>query len=219
VRRGDVWTEEDIPVEMIPGSAMFPTFPPPGGLVGRPEADVVVTVGGVSITAVRSRDTQAEVARRAGVDEIELPMTSNPPVFMRLLAKIGWGYAVGWLGLDTLMPGVIGVILGTDPNVAGWVGSPPPAWAAFEGPTDQTYAIRVREDPSGVVTAHLRLFAAQGGPEYLVIIGSRRFCTRWCELPGVQASLPDGAIVQDHGPEPLTPPLRRVLGIDDGREH
>jgi hypothetical protein len=183
VRRGEAWTDEDIPVEYIAGAAVFPQLPIPGGWEGRPEATTIRTVGTVGVTAVKQSSPPEELARLAGIDEVEVPMTWNPAAFLRLVAKVGWGFSVGWLGLDSLMPGILGVIRGTDPNVAGWIGSPPPGMSAFDEPSDHTFQVRVQNVSTGLVVANVKLFAAQGAPEYFVILGVRR----WCDL----APLPD----------------------------
>jgi hypothetical protein len=90
VRRGNVWTEEEVPVR-IPGAAVFPNLPVPGLLEGRPATNRIRTLGGIPMIAIRRADPSEEVARRAGIDEVQVDISWHPPAFMRLLAKIGWG--------------------------------------------------------------------------------------------------------------------------------
>jgi hypothetical protein len=79
---------------------------------------------------------------------------------------------VGFFGYERVEPTVRGVILGTDPDVGRWVGCPPAEWAVFGRPTS-SHMVRVA-DIYGFVIAWVRMFATQGAPEYMVVVGRLR---------------------------------------------
>ena len=174
VRRGADWSEEDLPLEQYTAVAPFPKLPAPGAIAGRPPSDMIRTLGAVGITVVSNDGRESHPARRAGVEAIEtvVPMYAAP--FMRMLAKIGWGYTVARYGPDAVEPTVLGVILGTDHSVAHWVGCPESGWSLFDKPPDSDLHICVAVLEDGWVLSGIRLFTLQGAPEYQVVVGRMR---------------------------------------------
>jgi hypothetical protein len=188
VRRGTTWSEEEVPLRYLAGAALFPRLPVPGAWDRREASAIVQTVGVVGLTAIpRTGPSPDELAyREDGIEEITVPVSLNPVAFMKLLAKVAWGFAAATPGIERVSPGVRGIILGTDSNVAGWVGSPPPGLQAFDkDPAASTFQIRVHVMGPGLVVANVRLFAAQGAPEYFVVVGAVRWQDRWCPYPRV----------------------------------
>jgi hypothetical protein len=151
--------------------APFPKLPEPGAIPGQPLSTMVLTHGAVGLTVTANDGRDSHPARRAGVDAIETAIPYEPVPFMRMIAKIAWGYTVAQYGLDAIEPTVIAVILGTDHHVAHWVGSPEPGWTLFDtpSPADLHVCVVVRED--GWVLSGIQLFGPQGAPEYQVVVG------------------------------------------------
>lgn len=173
VRSGSEWREVQLPIEKYTAVGAFPRFPSPGVIAGRaPGAGIRIEYVGV---AVVPRDgIGMDPARRAGADEIEQTLSVFPYAFMQMLAKIAWGFSVSLLGLGRLNPAILGVILGTDPDPARWVGCPPLDESGFDiPPSDAPLQVRIRE-LGPYVFGSIRLFADKGAPEYVVVVGRTR---------------------------------------------
>ncbi len=112
--------------------------------------------------------TPEEVAEALGVDRIALEMEYPVVEFARLIAKIGYGYAVGELGLDQVVePLVLPAIRGVTQDIGHWVGS-----SADVGPPldDNTlHVARIFKKDSWIVVA-ISLFTLQPAPIYTVLI-------------------------------------------------
>lgn len=152
----------------------LPELPPPGILVGRlPSTDLVCE----------------RMLIWSGFDPSEQPFREtslhfNWPAFFRMLAKIGHGYAVGQLGIDSFVHLLPQVILGDRPNLAQYLvglserpyyslpGEPPE-----DDPLDPTYTshetyIRFKLHKSDILAiAGVRLFAPHGAPFYECVAG------------------------------------------------
>jgi hypothetical protein len=169
VRRGAVWAYEDLPVEKFTAVAPFPKLPVPAAAEGLPPRSPIRLTGTVNITVVKRADPEPNPARRFGADAIDFDVSIELGSFMRLLAKIAYGYSVALFGVDRVLSEVLGIILGTDGDLGRWVGCPPPEWSAFASPTS-THMVRVM-DVQGICVAWIRMFGQQGAPEYFVIVG------------------------------------------------
>lgn len=98
----------------------------------------------------------------------------NPLSFSRMLAKIGYAYAIAKLGTLAFRPLILDLILGRSEMMTHWIGGqsnvPPPT------PADEIHQIR-----SAWATLHnttylivtIRLFSSIGSPEYIVVVGTR----------------------------------------------
>ena len=103
--------------------------------------------------------------------------TANFPIvfFARMLAKIGYSYAVANLGLDGFKPLALDLIMGRkeyDGNflVGGTLAQVPPA---DEPNTHQLWIEFPRVHSREFVVAILRLFADRGAPLYRIVVGDR----------------------------------------------
>lgn len=170
VRRGATWREEDLDLTRVTAVAPFPKLPAPGAMDGRPLSTSVQTHGVIGLRVVANDGRDSNPAKRAGVDAVEIPITYEPVPFMRMLAKIAWGYTVAQYGVEAVEPAVIGVVLGTDHNVAHYVGTLD-GWTLFDGPATSDIHVCVAVIEDGWVLAGVRLFSNQGAPEYTVVVG------------------------------------------------
>lgn len=175
VRRGSSWSDERMPIAALGTVAPFPILPPPGIYEDRPTSDGFKTLGFVAIRVfLNSEDQPANVARRAGANEVLMEVPLHPGAFMRMLAKIAWGFTVDRFGLDAIEPSILGLILGTDDDLGRWVGFPATGKSAFAGPPDVTFRATVYASEAGDVIAAIQLFGPHGGPEYQVVVGTFR---------------------------------------------
>ena len=171
VRRGGVVQDERVPLDKVSAVALFPKLPPPGVYEDRPPSDQFRVVGHVAIHAIR-KGTERNPARRAGVDAIEYTVPAHYPAFLRLLAKIAWGYTVARFGIGAVRPEILGIILGTDYDMGRWIGFPPDGTSVFGGPPTGTFRVTIWRLPAGFIVGGVQLFGPQGGPEYQVVVGS-----------------------------------------------
>jgi hypothetical protein len=166
VQRGDAWVAEEIDVGCFGAGVGWPIYERPG-----------VFDGVVSGPRVRAVQLQV-VARKEGVsgDGPKVTMRAKgeakPISFARLIAKIGYGYAVAQLGLDAFAPLVLDDILGDGATVGTWVGCPDET--GFDSPIPEGHACQVSIGDDGFVRSSIRLFAEHGTPEYLAVVGRLR---------------------------------------------
>lgn len=169
VRHGVDWQEVEVPLSQYAAVGAFPRFPPPGFTVGRePGEPIPITYTAV---ALAPRDGLGmDLARRAGVDAVEQTITTYPVDFMRMLAKIAWGFSVSLFGLGRLDPYRLGVIHATDPDPSTWVGMMEKGDTGFDIAPASGLQVRVAEVNEHAI-AWIRLFADRGAPEYVVVVG------------------------------------------------
>jgi hypothetical protein len=92
LRRGGVWTVEDVPVERFTAVGAFPRLPLPGVAEGRPQGGPIRMMGAVGITVIRNDGSERNPAARAGADAIDFNVPIALVAFMRMLAKVALGY-------------------------------------------------------------------------------------------------------------------------------
>jgi hypothetical protein len=165
---GDERRTETLPVEELPGAWVLPVYAPPTKLTGGDPADgvrVMRSVGKHRHAATR------RIAERFGAAGHHVSVV-DPVAWAQMMAKIGYAFAVGCVGLATFEEVyVLPTILEGGKLAGHYVG-------CGEGPP-------VNTDPQGnVVTlghsterelfAYIRLFAEMGFPEYTVCVGRLR---------------------------------------------
>ena len=170
-----------------PRALCLPELPRPGILDGRlPSNDLVC-----ERMLIWSGFTPSEQPFR------EPSLNFNWTAFLRMLAKIGHGYAVGELGIDSFVHALPQVILGERPDLAQYL----------VGISDSPYASLPGADPSKhvpsepIYTAHetyIKILARES--DFLVIAGIRLFA-------------PHGAPFYECVAGPLTPKGRARLGL------
>lgn len=158
-----------LPVADHPGAcALFP-FPYPGALQGREESDAATEfesrpwVGGTQVGP-----NAVEVGKKLG--GIGLILTHDNYSYARMLAKIGYSFAIAHLGPNFMDPTCLDLIMGRVTNWAHWVGGdldcPPPC-----GP--RMHILQAGIQGEFCVVA-IRLFANIGAPQYYAVVGRRR---------------------------------------------
>ena len=178
VRTEAGWKDARMPIQGSSAAGLFPRFPPPGVVVGRaPGAPIPLKYVAVILSA--KDEIGHDFARRVGVEEVSQTAKAYPAEFMQMLAKIAWGFSVSLIGLDRLDPAILGVIQGTDPDPSRWVGCPHPGASSFDAPAAEGPPLQVRVGEVGpYVLSGIRLFADDGAPEYLVVVGRTKAAWR-----------------------------------------
>jgi hypothetical protein len=98
---------------------------------------------------------------------------THPWHFGRMLAKIGYSYAVAKLGLGTFQPLVIDIIKGKVQNLSELIGTETKHQNQDLINVHELllYALRILEDDVLYVAVDIRLFANHNLPKYIVIVG------------------------------------------------
>jgi hypothetical protein len=177
VKRGDSLESIALPSDESPGFLHLPKLDRAAFLTGR--APVYgVTVVGVEILYFGKRPD--DVATTLGADTIEATVNVDVAAFVRMLAKIGYAFAVAARGPYPLneVP-ILPLILGSADDGGTWVGSADyrlvveaklpqhglallPATAVVDGSTEE------------ILVAHVKLFASAGATGYEVVVRRRR---------------------------------------------
>ena len=152
-----------LPVAEHPGFFALPVFAPPGNApTGGPTPGIAPS----TFKVIYRRPTTAKLRRDVKADTFGAPFPDLIS-FARMIAKIGYCFAVARLGIDAVLQApVLGAILGADSLVGNFVGCiPDSAETKTEGVHQVALAWTDQE-----VRAYVRIFAALRAPEYLVLI-------------------------------------------------
>jgi hypothetical protein len=139
--------------------------------VGGQRYDKGINVKGYSVHGPPRTQVEQKL-RDLKIDAFTSTVTFKGTYLARLIAKVGYGFAVKAYGVAMIDNAYVrSSILGHKDDVGMWVGCmtdelPPPA-------STNTHEIKIREDPKGNVHALVRLFASYRTPEYLVVVGKK----------------------------------------------
>lgn len=170
-REGTFETVELSP-DKHPGLLHLPLLAPPAILVGT-EPGTGVTIAGIE--TIRFGKDIFEFAQETGAKAIRESFDLDATSFARLLAKIGYSYAVAELGLlpRDEVP-VLPLILGTSDDASVWLGSAPFRLAIeAKRPTHAmglVWCPDPRDDRMKLLIARIKLFASSGATGYEVVI-------------------------------------------------
>jgi hypothetical protein len=165
VNQNNVEERREIPLDQNLPSVMLPLYGVPGFLRGD-EVKEGIRVEGVYVGHIKR--TPEEVVADLGVDRVALECEYPVIEFGQLIAKIGYGYAVGELGLQQIKnPLVLPAIRGLTKDVGHWVGCVPGSPTKFK--EDTLHAAAVLSE-KGIVMAIVSLFALQPAPVYSVLL-------------------------------------------------
>ncbi len=151
------------------GTAILPIYEPPAHIDGRQSGEGIqvkgfreVYVGGAC---------PVDLAKREKLQVVTISATMQGNDFERMLAKIGFGFAVGVFGVEAFEEVFVRpCILGEKDDVGRWVGCPKEE-SAWDGASMHHVNIGTAGNE---VDAAVRLFATHGGPEYRVVVGRLR---------------------------------------------
>jgi hypothetical protein len=158
----------DVDPAAIPPAVFFPLLPLPDLLLQRPRMvqptiDVWLVSYGEEAVIEFKKKIGAEKIRLGGLDIL---------AFMRMIAKIGYCYAVKEFSKIGFKPIIISSIMNNYPKIGSFVGSksrePPPIEHDFIHRLS-AYVDMIDDEPHIIV--RVRLFAFLGAPEYHVIVG------------------------------------------------
>ena len=119
VRRHGCIETDSVSVADHPGDITFPSFPPPGLLVGRDRLEPWPS--GFNQTYFRKYDNKA--IRDTGAEKIVLGPEFSLTWFARFIAKVSHGFAVATLGIDGFKPYLLDTIVQGAPSPTFFIGS------------------------------------------------------------------------------------------------
>lgn len=172
VKRGDELKSIRLPSAESPGFLHLPRFEAAAFLVGRPPVNGIRVCG--TETLVFGRPPR-EVVSALKTKAIQDTANFDVACFVRMLAKIGYSFAVAVQGpypRDEVP--VLPLILGADLDGDSWVGSAEYELAVeAQSPQHALCLISVRGNSEEVLIARVKLFAAAGATGYEVVVRRR----------------------------------------------
>jgi hypothetical protein len=166
-----------LPLEEAPGFLHLPKLAPAAFLSGQPPVNGTSICGSQTLYFGKPPE---KVAASLGTKGITSTSNLDVPAFARILAKIGYGFAVAHYGMYPLeeVP-VLPCILGLADDASTWLGS-----ADYRLPIEDkkpTHAIGLRaaaytngQNTHTVLIAQVKLFAASGATGYEVVVRRSR---------------------------------------------
>jgi len=161
-----------LPISEFPGLLQLPVFEPPGFLAGR-EATRGVKICGIE--TISFGKNPVDVLKQRGLKSIKQTTDLDATSFARMLAKIGYSYAVGIHGLLPLQDvPVLPLILGESDDGNVWVGSAP--YKTESERRGATHALatykHIPENMPGcrMIISRVKLFAGSGATGYEVVV-------------------------------------------------
>ena len=166
---GEKFNNFHLPISESPGLLQLPVLEPPGFLVGREATRGVKICGIETISFGRNL---IDVLREHNVNSIRQTTNLDVTSFARMLAKIGYSFAVGINGLLPLknVP-VLPLILGNSDDGNVWVGS-----ARYQTESELKGAIHALTtyehfmNDCQMLISRVKLFASSGTTGYEVIV-------------------------------------------------
>ena len=164
----------EFPIADCPIILPFIKFPPPGLVDGRPSKRGINAVGSVTI---KWGPDPNDFVRRHGIKEVSFSTNVAPAMFARMIAKIGYSFAVARFGKKSILREVAApVILGQSDRIGDIVGCAvenlPPL---PHGPNEHVLQPALyKGGASGgdqLLAIRVKLFADSPSPVYEVIVG------------------------------------------------
>jgi len=165
--------EINVPTDKLPAWLWLPHFKLPAFVDKRHHDERIEThdvSGGVWI--VQGKRRLNELGKELNADSIAWTVTYTGHDFGRLLAKIGYGFAIKEFGVEIINDAyVLPAILGDSKDIGKWVG----CVEKQQDKTDNLHEIRLSVK-NGDIYVYIRLFAKyQVSPEYLVVVSHAPF--------------------------------------------
>jgi hypothetical protein len=166
---GDERRTETVPLDQHPGGWYLPVYAPPTKLTGEEPAEDVRVLDRVG---KRREKAVQELQERFGITALVMSVV-DPRAWAQMMAKIGYCFAVGCVGLDTfeevyVLPTILeGKLLG---HYVGCLEGAPINTGSQGNLVTMSQAQRE-------LTVYIRLFAQMEFPEYTVVVGRLRDTT------------------------------------------
>ena len=149
-------------------SAMiFPEYLPPAHLSGKP-IEKGITIYASQLVQV-SGPPLKKLKEKYGFDTLSVTVTWGASAFPRLLAKIGYGFAVAKLGIENIDDIYILPYIITDKfdGISEWVGTASDRIMTENG----FHTVILNITDTREIIARIKLFSVWKVPEYLVVVG------------------------------------------------
>lgn len=168
VIQGEKVKKIQLPLKEYPILIHFPMFSPPG-FIAPTDYTTGITLTGVA--TILFGPQPEEVAKRLGVTEIMHNQNYYPAAFARVIAKIGYSYAVAEGKLERIrgQPLLLDSLLGRTDDIGRWVGTLHFPLQSYPG---MLHRLSIHEDhEKGLLIVEVQLFADSCTPSYAVVVG------------------------------------------------
>jgi hypothetical protein len=158
---------KQIPIEDYPVILNMPAMGPPGIFFGGPGGNQMVS----GFRIVMLNYNEQKIRKTYGIQSFASPHWDTHMLF-RMLAKIGYSFAVAELGLKNFRPLLTDMILNGTQELFNHIGGEPNL--ARDPPSEALHELGLgyqRANGKDYVVARVRLFAKQHGPIYYVVVG------------------------------------------------
>ncbi|MDO8490368.1 MAG: hypothetical protein Q7S47_03050 [bacterium] len=153
-----------IPIEEYGAVTTFTTFDYPARFLGKTVEGIVVT--GQLFNRIGGMDPK-ELSKKYGTNVLGFPRTYKPTDFAKLLAKIAYGFTVGYFGLGAIEDAyVLPALLNKIDSIGNWVGMSDRGLIKRE---DIGVEIELVDKEIIVRIQFFGLF--DGSPTYMVLVG------------------------------------------------
>ena len=164
--RSGHWNELQVPVSELTGTTIMLVLETPAYLDGRPYHRGMTVKGILELHVGGPR--LEDMAKVVGAETVQTSATFRGNDFERMLAKIGYGFAIATFGVEGLeQVYVLQSILGGIDDVGMWVGCPKDYLADA---SSNLHEAKVETSGRDVVV-RVRLFASCKGPWYQIVVG------------------------------------------------
>lgn len=176
IERDGAFEQIELAPKEHPGLLVLPLLDPPGVLAGR-EPGAGVSICGYETIYFGKNPT--DVAKALAVKTIRTTHNWDVTSFARLLAKIGYGFAVAWLGsLPREHIVILPLILGKADDASYWLGSANFKLAVeAKGPMHalaHTWIPDPRNIGNELLIVRLKLFVPSGATGYEIVVCRRQ---------------------------------------------
>jgi hypothetical protein len=181
-----------IPRDDSPVIFALPLFLPPYTLDNRPFQPGIQGTGEFQINEIKSIAKEKFKKKHGGSGKISFDTAYNPNNFARMIAKIAYGFAVAFFGVDDIEDfGIVSAIKGETDDIGKWVGcvnddkfAPKTVLHSWQFQIQALYEIDApKESVKGKITFKVSLFSLFGTPEYTVVVGNIKNLNSKISLP------------------------------------
>jgi len=156
-------SEKEVPVADHPLCLMLPQLSVPSVLTGEPDSEYFA----MKMWTCRELAWDEKMDQIGGEGSVS---SFNPGRFARFLAKIAHATTAARLGVEEFKPLLPDIILGRSEITSKYVGGSSDLTEAPKGTIHQTRIFYLKD--RNLIGVKIRLFAALGAPEYIVIVGT-----------------------------------------------
>ncbi|HEV2339639.1 MAG TPA: hypothetical protein VGT05_02600 [Patescibacteria group bacterium] len=159
------WQKFDITPDEYGAIILFPLFRQPAYLDNRSPLQGTLDILGTGMHRLGGTDMSI-LHKKYNAESIDFRFEFDPGAFLKLLAKVAYGYAVLYYGLDVFDKiYALPIIMGQTDEVDRWIGSEKSSIG------NEEVSIVLHQTGKDLI-AKIRLFGKREVPTYIVVVGS-----------------------------------------------